>query len=92
MKKLFIILLLSTIVLSDIIVKAPEELKMLFNNTPIKASLSNFGRIPYGYNLVGRLHYDPLNDDAEMACKDVSSIVIKENQSVDEAPIVMVHR
>jgi hypothetical protein len=94
MNKFFIFIsnILINIILADVIVKAPEDLKKIFDYKPIKASLSNFGRIPYGYNLVGRLHYDPDNTDTEMACKNITTINIGENHGVDEAPIVMIHR
>jgi hypothetical protein len=90
--KVLLLLINLAYILSDVVVKSPKELKEKFVNGTIKASLSNFGRIPYGYNLVGRLHYDPDNTDTEMACKNITTIDIQENHGIDEAPVVMVHR
>ncbi len=91
-KKLFILITLLKLTFSDIFIKSPKELKEKFGGKPIKCSLSNFGRIPYGYNLIGRLHYDPINQDVDMACKDINTMQIDENHSIDESPIVMVDR
>ena len=30
----------------------------------IKASYSNYGYIPYGHSVIGKLYYDPKNPDA----------------------------
>jgi hypothetical protein len=91
-KKLFLIIALLSFISSDLFIKSPKELKEKFNGNSIKCSLSNFGRIPYGYNLIGRLHYDPVNIDTDMACKEIRTITIDEGHSVDESPIVMVDR
>jgi hypothetical protein len=90
--RLIILTTLIKLYLSHIIIKSPRELKESFNNKPIKVSLSNFGRIPYGYNLIGKLYYDPENTDVDMACKDIKTIEIGENHPIDESPIVMVDR
>jgi hypothetical protein len=65
---------------------------LLFPNidSTIEVSLSNFGRIPYGYNLVGRVFFDPKNIETDYACRQLP--FIGENHPVDESPIVMVHR
>ena len=91
-KKLFSLILLFKLINTDIFVKSPKELKEKFGGKPIKCSLSNFGRIPYGYNLIGKLHYDPVNIDTDMACKDITTIQVAEEHTVDESPIVMVDR
>lgn len=58
----------------------------------LKASLSNFGNIPYGYNIMGRVYYNPDNLDDEMACKNITGIFIPPDHDVDESPIVMIDR
>lgn len=78
--------------LEHIMVRGPKELKDKFPDNRINVSLSNFGRIPYGYNLVGKIHYDPNSIDEEMGCKNITTINIGEDHAIDEAPIVMVHR
>ena len=90
--KLFLILMLFKIYLNLIKIKSPKELKQLFDDKPITCSLSNFGRIPYGYNLIGRLYYDPENIDEDMACKEIKTIKIREDHRIDESPIVMIDR
>ncbi len=53
-------------------------------------SLSNFGRIPYGYNLIGRVFFDPKKVETDYACRPLP--FIGEDHAVDESPIIMVHR
>ena len=90
--KCLILLLVISGILSHIKIKSPKELREAFNNQPIRGSLSNFGYIPYGYTLVGRLYYDPENTDVDMACKEIKSLWINEEHAVDENPIIMVDR
>jgi hypothetical protein len=71
---------------------SPPELKELFGNKTIEASLSNFGDIPYGYNIMGKLYYNPNNLDDEMACKNITGIEIDKNYEVDNSPIIMIDR
>jgi len=56
----------------------------------IETSLSNFGRIPYGYKILGKVFYDPNTEDINYACKNLTNI--GENHFVDESPIILVHR
>ncbi len=46
--------------------------------------------IPYGYNLIGRIFYDPDHKDVDYACKKLP--FVGEDHKVDESPIIMVHR
>jgi len=71
---------------------SPPELKELFGNKTIEASLSNFGDIPYGYNIMGKVYYNPNNLDDEMACKNITGIEIDKNYEVDNSPIIMIDR
>jgi hypothetical protein len=92
MKTLLLLQIMIEFIFCDVIIKAPGDLKKLFNNVPIKTSLSNFGRIPFGYNLIGLLHYDPDNIDTEMACKNITTIDVHNTHGIDQSPIVMVQR
>jgi len=65
---------------------------LFFKGKSLKASLSNFGNIPYGYNIVGKVYFNPDNLDDEMACKNITGIHIDNNQNVDEVPVVMIDR
>ena len=62
-----IILLLLSILISPLynrlIVYGPQELKDKFVSTDykIKASYANFGNIPYGQSLIGRIYYNESN-------------------------------
>lgn len=76
----------------SIIVKSPKELVDKFPNATIPATLSNFGRIPYGHTTVGKVFYDPMNLDRDMACKPITSIDIGSDFKVDESPIIMINR
>jgi hypothetical protein len=64
-------------------------LKIILDGT-IQASLSNFGRIPYGYNLIGKVFFNPVNLTDDYACRQLP--YIGDTHSVDESPIIMVHR
>jgi len=92
--KLLFILLLSSLfefILNKVTIISPKALKQQFTN-PIKASYSNFGKIPYGYTLSGRIYFDPDNIKSDMACEPIETIKIPKNPSVDQAPIVMIDR
>jgi hypothetical protein len=71
---------------------SPPELKEIFGNKTIEASLANFGDIPYGYNIMGKVYFNPNNLDDEMACKNITGIEIEKNYEVDNSPIIMIDR
>lgn len=77
---------------AGIIVRSPQELRESFPNGEIKAGYSNFGFIPYGYNLVGKLHYNP--DDTTAGCdvEKMRTILSDDKPSLDNSPIVMIDR
>jgi hypothetical protein len=58
----------------------------------IPASIANFGNVPYGHNLQGRVYYDPLNEDNDMACKHITNITITPSVDHYDSPIIMVNR
>jgi len=63
MKVATLIACLILVSFSKIALKSPDELKEEFkpSNYSITTSYSNFGIIPYGKSLKGRLYYDPNN-------------------------------
>jgi hypothetical protein len=71
---------------------SPPELTNMFGGKALKASLSNFGNIPYGYNIMGKVYFNPDNLDDEMACKNITGIEIGNKNDVDNSPIVMIDR
>lgn len=92
-------LILSTLlsnIASDIIVRSPLEVSQKFTNSTIKTSYATFGHNPYGYIITGRVYYDPVNIDQELACDyDKIKDMIPEKDkttSIDNSPIIMVDR
>lgn len=82
---------------STIYIRAPRELAKQFSNGEIQGSISKFGRIPYGYNIVGSLYYDrsSLNMTKPfIGCTEEFSTDIKLNfkADIDESPIIMMDR
>jgi hypothetical protein len=58
----------------------------------IKATYSNFGKVPYGQFVIGRLYYDTTDKELDYACKPLTGISIQPESRVDRFPIVMVDR
>lgn len=79
---------------TDIIVRSPSSLRAKFENGSIKTSYATFGYNPYGYTLTGRLYYDPVNTEIDLACdgEKLKGLVTEKSNRVDHAPIVMVNR
>ena len=48
-------------------IMSPESLKSLFKDGVIPATYANFGYIPYGKTIMGKIHFDLLN---EYGCED----------------------
>jgi hypothetical protein len=63
-----------------------------FSTGHIKATYSNFGKVPYGQFVIGRLYYDTNNKELDYACKPLTGINIQPETRVDRFPIVMVDR
>ncbi len=59
---------------------------------PLIASYSNFGEMPYGYFMTGRLFYDIDNVDSDFACKPIKTINVDHDLGSDRFPIIMVDR
>lgn len=57
----------------------------------IKAGLSNFGTVPYGFNTQGRLYYYVDNEDKELACKPMDPVDHPNTES-DHLAIILVER
>ena len=56
-------LLLLSQAFSRLVIHGPQELKEKFasSNSRIKASYANFGTIPYGQSMIGRIYYNATN-------------------------------
>lgn len=84
------------LVVGDIIVRSPLEVSQKFTNSTIKTGYATFGHNPYGYIITGRLYYDPVNIDIDLACDyDKLKDIIPEKDktsSIDNSPIIMVDR
>lgn len=92
MKVVAILILIICVAYTKIAVKSPEELMNLFNNQnfTLTTSYANFGIIPYGKSLKGRIYYDPNNingcntfGDFDFNWQDLKSNII---------PIIIVKR
>jgi len=79
------------LIANKVTIVSPKALKDQFT-WPIKASYSNFGKIPYGYTLTGRIYFDPDNFVQDFACSPITSINIDKKDKADLPPIVMVNR
>ncbi len=88
----FLITFLFDLIESRVKITSPPELAKMFGGRSLKASLSNFGNIPYGYNIMGKVYFNPDNIDDEMACKNITGIEIENKSDVDNSPIVMIDR
>jgi hypothetical protein len=79
---------------SKIFVRSPKTLtKLLPREGSIKGSFSNFGNIPYGYNLVGHLLFDTNSTEPVLACGEpLNNLNLDSLSIVDESPIVMIDR
>lgn len=94
-RKLHLLSLLMTISIihANVFIRGPKELiKKLPNEGILPASISNFGRIPYGYNVMGIIKYDISSLGQVEACEDLPPIQLTHKQVIDESPIVMVDR
>jgi hypothetical protein len=58
----------------------------------IKSAYSNFGKVPYGQFIIGRLYYDINNQETDYACRPLTGIRIEPEARIDRHPIVMVDR
>ncbi len=86
---------------NQIFVSSPQELRKLFKSKRknhmkqidgfIDVKVLNFGRVPYGYQTIGRLFWDPQNKDNELACKDIRTMSIFAYSRM-ESNLVMVDR
>lgn len=62
---LFAAALLLGAALGELVVYYPRTLRERINpiDGVIQSSLANFGNIPYGHSIIGKLWYDPENAD-----------------------------
>lgn len=60
------------------------------NNDGFDISIANFGIIPYGHSLIGKLYYDPENQNG---CEKFENFGFTEEDTKDsQTPIILVHR
>lgn len=74
------------------VVYHPHSLREQIDSTngEIKSSLANFGNVPYGHSIIGRVWYDPENKDG---CKEFATDVTGEGDpDANPSPIVIVER
>lgn len=92
------ILLLAAIisyVCSKVYVYSPKELITKVevsngDNNGFEISLANFGIIPYGHSLIGKLYFDP---DNPTGCEKFENFGFTEEDTKDnQTPIILVHR
>lgn len=87
-----IALMLFHISQSSIIVRSPPELRLKFPNGEIQAGYSNFGFIPYGYSLVGKLYFNQNDNNLGCSKESFDKLLSAEKPSIDNAPIIMTDR
>ena len=85
-----LILFFQTII-SHILVRSPPELISEFKEGQIKMSVSNFGHIPYGHSIIGRVLFDPNVTENQLACTPLNREA-RDNPNVDESPIILIKR
>ena len=60
------------------------------DNNGFEISLANFGIIPYGHSLIGKLYFDP---DNPTGCEKFENFGFTEEDTKDnQTPIILVHR
>jgi hypothetical protein len=80
------------LVFGKLIVYHPHKLRQQIDslNGVIKSSIANFGRVPYGHSIIGRVWFDEENKDG---CKEFTSAVTGEGDpDASPSPIMIVHR
>ena len=70
-------------------VYTPKELNDLFTNGEIKANDANFGIIPYGHSILGRVFYDP---DQPEGCNELQLTTEEGDPDMEPSPIYLVKR
>lgn len=90
--KVIIFALLLALVCTKLVVYHPYELRNKINrdNGEIGSSLANFGKVPYGHSIIGRVWFDEQNPDG---CEDFTIKITGEGDpDTSPSPIVLVHR
>jgi hypothetical protein len=70
MMALSILILCVAFVQTRLMIQSPMSLKKLFEGGEIQASYANFGYIPYGHQMVGRIYYDEAVNEGKL-CEQV---------------------
>ena len=87
-----LVLLTLGLALGKISVQSPNEMKDLFSTeeSSVTTSYANFGIIPYGHSIKGRIYYDPTNP---LGCDTFGEFDFNYNQRKSEIiPIIIVQR
>lgn len=50
-------------------IMSPESLSSQFKNNEVPAKYADFGKVPYGRTIMGKIHFDPFN---ELGCNEFS--------------------
>ena len=82
----------SALAFAKITVQSPNEMKSLFSsqNSSLTTSYANFGIIPYGHSIKGRIYYDPTNP---LGCEHFGDFDFSFNSKKSEViPIILVKR
>lgn len=78
--------------LASITVYSPDELRKDFTSESIKVSYANFGVIPYGHSLKGRIYFDPTNPDGCEPYGEFDFIDDHHNVKKGKNPIIIAER
>ena len=75
---------------SRLYVYSPEDLRNKFQPNDIPQSYANFGVIPYGSNIIGRMYYSTTNRDA---CKEYNETIdLTGDPDPDISPFILADR
>lgn len=78
---------------SKIFVVSPNGLASKFNERIVEGTLSKFGRIPYGFSIVGNIYYKPDSNGINTGCNDTNFSKYDEFMySIDDVPVYMLDR
>jgi len=76
-----------TVIDARLTILSPSSLASQFKDGKIKANYANFGFIPYGQTIMGKIHYDP---DDPNACKEFPDEIF--NRTEDVSPFFLANR
>lgn len=85
---------IANLVDNKIFVVSPPDLANKFKERTIEGTLSKFGRIPYGFSIMGNIIYKPDENGLNTGCSASSGMVASQDfeYSIDDVPIYMIDR